>query len=133
MTKASPVTSLLKSGRRALGFLKRRAFSFYHLKRDVEIIERSGLFDRDWYVKHYPDVAETKMDPIKHYLRYGAPEGRDPNPDFSTWGYVETYPDVGTQRMNPFIHYLLYGLAEGRVLVKKDYAAWIEDYDRLAD
>ena len=133
MTKASPVTSLLKSGRRALGFLKRRAFSFYHLKRDVEIIERSGLFDRDWYVKHYPDVAETKMDPIKHYLRYGAPEGRDPNPDFSTWGYVETYPDVGTQRMNPFIHYLLYGRAEGRVLVKKDYAAWIEDYDRLSD
>lgn len=133
MTKTSALTSLTKSGRRALGYLKRRAFSFYHLKRDVEIIERSGLFDRDWYLKQYPDVAETKMDPIKHYLRYGAPEGRDPNPEFSTWGYVETYPDVGTQRMNPFIHYLLYGLAEGRVLVKKDYAAWIDDYDRLSD
>lgn len=125
--------SILKSGRRVLGPLKRRAFALLHMKRDVQIVERSGLFDCDWYLKQYPDVAELKMDPIKHYLRYGAPEGRDPNPNFSTWGYVDTYPDVASLRTNPLIHYILYGLAEGRALVKKDYAAWIEDYDQLTD
>jgi GT2 family glycosyltransferase len=134
MTKSSSShNSLLKRGRRILGNLKRRAFGLLHLKQNVRIIEQSGLFDRSWYLKQYPDVAELKMDPISHYLRYGAPEGRDPNPNFSTWGYVETYPDVAVQRTNPFIHYILYGRAEGRELVKKNYSDWIVDYDQLSD
>jgi GT2 family glycosyltransferase len=126
-------TSAAKKCRRLLGRVKRRAYTLFYLRRDVEVLERSGLFDREWYLKQYPDIAALNIDPIRHYLRYGAQEGRDPNPTFSTWGYVETYPDVTAHGMNPFVHYVKYGLAEGRVLVKKNYAAWIEDYDRLSD
>lgn len=105
----------------------------HYVRQDAQVIEQSGLFDREWYLKQYPDVADTKIDPIVHYLRYGAAEGRDPNAEFSTWGYLDTYPDVVAHGANPFIHYIQYGKAEGRALLRKDYAAWIDDYDRLSD
>jgi GT2 family glycosyltransferase len=126
-------TSAAKKCRRLLSRVKRRAYSLFYLRPDVEVLERSGLFDREWYLKQYPDIAALNTDPLRHYLRYGAQEGRDPNPTFSTWGYVETYPDVTAHGINPFVHYVKYGLAEGRVLVKKNYADWIEDYDQLSD
>ena len=121
------------TGRRFFSWLKRRAYSRLFLHRNVDLLGRSGLFDREWYLKQYPDVAALKIDPIRHYLRYGAKEGRDPSPRFSTWGYVDTYPDVTESGMNPFVHYVQFGLSEGRAAVNKNYAAWIEDYDRLSD
>src|SRR5687767_11099465 len=139
MTKvsASARNPVAKNILRAVRYVRRkisqRLYTLIYVHQDAAVIERSGLFDREWYLKQYPDVAETKMDPIKHYLRYGAAEGRDPNADFSTWGYLDTYPDVSAHGANPFIHYVQYGQAEGRALLRKDYAAWIDDYDRLSD
>src|SRR5687767_3932431 len=139
MTIASALArkSATKGLLRAVRYVRRKfsqvTYALFYVRQDSQLIERSGLFDREWYLKQYPDVAETKMDPIKHYLRYGAAEGRDPNPDFSTWGYLDTYPDVSAHGANPFIHYVQYGQAEGRALLRKDYAAWIDDYDRLSD
>ncbi|WP_269505363.1 hypothetical protein [Burkholderia sp. IMCC1007] len=54
------------------------------LKRGKKIIERSGLFDSDWYLREYPDVAESGQDPILHYLIFGAKEGRRPSANFMT-------------------------------------------------
>ena len=48
---------------------------------------------------------------------YGASEGRDPGPLFSTRAYFETYPDVADAGVNPLVHYLLYGRNEGRQIV----------------
>jgi len=103
------------------------------LRRDVVLLDRSGLFDRAWYLKQHPDVAEHKTDPVSHYLRSGAQEGRDPSPAFSSSGYLETYPDVLAQGVNPLLHYLKFGRAEGRLAVRRDYTAWIERYDHLSD
>jgi hypothetical protein len=72
------------------------------------------LFDADWYLRQYPDIAASKVDPVVHYLGYGASEGRDPGPGFSTRGYFVRNPDVGADGMNPLVHYLRYGKAEGR-------------------
>src|SRR5947209_563058 len=100
MTKASAVgrQSGKREIRRALGYVRRKLsqlmYTLYYVRRDLRLIEQSGLFNREWYLRQYPDVAELKIDPIRHYLRYGAAEGRDPNPDFSTRGYLDTYPDV---------------------------------------
>jgi hypothetical protein len=54
------------------------------------------------------------MDPVKHYLKYGAREGRDPCACFSTSGYISRYPDVMAAGVNPLVHYLKYGRSEGR-------------------
>lgn len=44
----------------------------------VKALNRLGLVDAHWYKKAYPDVAASGMDPVRHYLRHGCLEGRDP-------------------------------------------------------
>ncbi len=51
-----------------------------HLKRQIARVKRSGLFDAEWYVREYADVAAAGIDPLRHYVEYGAKEGRAPNP-----------------------------------------------------
>jgi glycosyltransferase involved in cell wall biosynthesis len=96
-------------------FLKARREEPEEPPSPIEIqLDESALFDTDWYLSQYPDVADGGIRPIKHYLERGAGEGRDPNPFFSTEWYLETYPDVATAKANPLLHYLLHGAREGR-------------------
>lgn len=81
---------------------------------DMRILQKSGLFDREFYKERYPDVARSGMDPAAHYLSSGAEEGRDPNPFFSTHYYWEHNPDVKRAGLNPLLHYILQGAKEGR-------------------
>lgn len=74
-------------------------------------ITTSGLFDAGWYLQQNADVRAKGLDPLKHYLRFGAGEGRDPSPLFSTKNYLAANPDAG---INPLVHYLRYGKADRR-------------------
>ena len=74
----------------------------------------SSLFDRNWYLKQYPDVANSLEDPLDHYLLYGAREGRDPHPLFDTDWYLKQNPDVKESGTNPLQHFIEYGAREGR-------------------
>jgi SAM-dependent methyltransferase len=84
------------------------------LQRDEKLVRESGLFDRDWYLAHNPDVAISDQDPLMHYLQHGGQEGRDPGPDFDSQWYLDQNTDVGARGMNPLIHYLRFGRKEGR-------------------
>lgn len=46
--------------------------------REIEAVRRSGLFDADWYLRCNPDVGDTGMDPLTHFVLYGLAEGRAP-------------------------------------------------------
>lgn len=72
------------------------------------------MFDADWYLETYPDIASRKVEPILHYIRFGAREGRDPNSLFSTSWYLTTYPDVAAAEVNPLVDYIQRGVAAGR-------------------
>jgi hypothetical protein len=85
---------------------------------DLQLLRQSRYFHEAWYLHRYPDVAGRKMDPVKHYLRYGAREGRDPSPAFSTRGYLGRYPDVTASGLNPLVHYLRHGMQEGRIATR---------------
>ncbi|WP_116090614.1 sulfotransferase family protein [Sphingomonas crusticola] len=63
---------------------------------DAALIRGSGLFDADYYLGRYPDVADSGLDPIDHYLKVGAAKGYDPSPLFDT-GY---YARQMARRMN---------------------------------
>jgi GT2 family glycosyltransferase len=78
------------------------------------VIRSSGLFDRAWYLETYPDVAARNVDPLRHYLRHGVREGRDPNRMFSSSWYLAAHPDVAEAKVNPLLHYITRGAAEGR-------------------
>jgi hypothetical protein len=71
-----------------------------------ELVSASGLFDSEWYMARYPDVARSGVDPIVHYLRHGAAEGRDPGPRFDTRAYLVEHPEVARAGVNPLVHRL---------------------------
>ncbi len=79
------------------------------------LIKASGLFDADWYLRQYPDVAQAGVDPLKHYIRRGGYERRNPNPEFDSEWYLTRYPDVAQAGLNPLVHYLEFGAAENRL------------------
>ena len=72
------------------------------------------LFDTEWYLQQNVDVAKALLDPVQHYLKYGAAEGRNPNPLFNTRAYLAANADVRGSPLNPFLHFVLYGFREGR-------------------
>ncbi len=72
------------------------------------------LFDAEWYLAQYPDVAADGQEPIDHFAISGAKEGRSPHPLFDPAWYLTTYPDVAENGVEPFYHYLLYGAKERR-------------------
>ncbi len=72
------------------------------------------LFDADFYLSIYTDVAAAGQDPLRHYLARGWLEGRLPHPLFDGAWYLERYPDVRDAGLNPLLHYLATGYAEAR-------------------
>ncbi|MCT7583999.1 hypothetical protein N5U55_07730 [Aliarcobacter butzleri] len=83
-------------------------------KKWKKIIEKSGLFDVKYYLFTYPDVRLKDINPVMHYIKYGANEGRNPNKEFNTSFYLRMYPDVEQSKINPLVHYILFGRAENR-------------------
>jgi len=77
-------------------------------------IKNSGLFDCDFYFRTYPELRGRVRDPIKHYVRRGAREGKDPSSFFSTVGYLNANTDVREANVNPLAHYISHGIAESR-------------------
>ncbi|MBA3987683.1 MAG: hypothetical protein C0463_00945 [Idiomarina sp.] len=83
---------------------------------DYVMIEKSGLFDRSYYRKKYPDVAAESIDEIQHYISFGASEGRNPSEHFNTKKYLKINKDVAEDGINPLVHFLVYGYLEERRL-----------------
>lgn len=82
--------------------------------RDVELLRQSKLFDREFYLELYPDVAAAGVDPARHYLEFGAAEGRRPHYAFDSDWYLSVNPDVKREGWNPLLHYLKKGAEQGR-------------------
>ncbi|HEV8389804.1 MAG TPA: glycosyltransferase family 2 protein, partial [Dongiaceae bacterium] len=59
-------------------------------------------------------MAARGVDPLRHYVRHGAREGRDPNRLFSSSWYLANNPDVVESGLNPLAHFILRGVVEGR-------------------
>jgi lipopolysaccharide biosynthesis protein len=91
-----------------------RLWQKVRLNRDLSIIEKSALFNKEWYLATYPDVLKNGANPARHYMFFGAFEGRDPGPNFSSSEYLNSYPDVKDAHINPLVHYLKFGANEGR-------------------
>jgi glycosyltransferase involved in cell wall biosynthesis len=72
---------------------------------DYAVIERSGLFDRKFYLATYADVDAAGMDPLRHYIDFGAREMRSPNPWFDA-NYYRTQFGQFPVGFNPLLHYI---------------------------
>lgn len=64
-----------------------------------------NLFDGEFYLRTNPDVAAARMDPLKHYLKHGAREQRQPHPLFDPAHYLSGCPEARNAE-NPLAHFL---------------------------
>jgi len=74
---------------------------------ELNLIRESGLFDSDWYLSQYPDVAILGMSAIEHFAWMGARLGRKPSPSFEYSAYLESNPEVRDSTIHPFLHYVM--------------------------
>lgn len=81
----------------------------------VELIEKSGIFDAEWYLALYPDVRRSNTDPFAHYTSSGYKEERSPHPLFWPSFYLAEYPDVAESKTPSIYHYLNSGGREWRM------------------
>jgi GT2 family glycosyltransferase len=72
-------------------------------------LQESQLFQPDWYLARYVDVAAAGTDPLGHYLTRGEKLGYDPNPFFDVGWYLNQHPDVAASGMSPLAHYITWG------------------------
>lgn len=82
-------------------------------------LRQSGLFDAEWYKRHYTDLGFSKIDSLTHYVEHGAPERRDPSPVFDTNFYLRQFESLDPAVVNPLCHYLLVG---------EELGAWPNDH-----
>lgn len=76
---------------------------------EYRLLSVSELFDKDWYLRTYPDVAQANCDPIVHYLKFGTSEGKNPGPRFNTNEFVRRYKDAMPHGQNPLVYCILNG------------------------
>jgi hypothetical protein len=91
----------------------RRAAREWRSWKTERMLRKSPLFDRYWYLATYSDIAECGIDPLLHFIRSGAAEGRRPNCCFDTEWYLSRHPELAAAGTNPLIHYIEHGEAAG--------------------
>ncbi len=77
------------------------------------LVKKSLCFDSSYYLKTYPDVATSGVDPLLHYLTVGFAEPRQPSALFDISYYLKQVPDLLQIGKDPMIHFLLDGWREG--------------------
>lgn len=90
------------------------------IKQRRDMVEASGIFDAEWYVKTYPDVATLDIDPLGHFVQFGSRELRSPSAQFNARSYYATNADLRDHRIEPVFHFLLHGKREGRRYERHD-------------
>ncbi len=86
----------------------------FRRQRDYWAIKHSGLFDPAYYLMNYPDVRRADIDPLKHFIKYGWKEERNPSESFNTHVYLENHPSVKIENINPLLHYIRFHGKEGK-------------------
>lgn len=96
---------------------------------DIDVIRNSELFDTAWYLQTYPEVKLLGMDPVMHYLIFGARLNHNPCQQFDTARYLRQNPDVAEKNLNPLLHYITTGEQEHREIspVSQDEIFLIEE------
>lgn len=75
-------------------------------KNVYNILKKSGIFDETWYLKRYPDVAESKIDPLYHYVYFGAYEEREPVSWLKIKEFIIENKEIKLKKINPLYYYL---------------------------
>lgn len=79
-----------------------------HNHRLARLLDDTGLFDREWYLRVNADVACAGIHPVYHYVRHGDREGRAPMPLFDPIHY-RAHAGETARGSNALLHYAWVG------------------------
>jgi len=79
----------------------------YRMQRESRILHKGSLVDADYYFRSYPEVKESGLSAITHYVRFGVQEGRNPSEHFDTLKYLCEHPELIPKGINPLVHFYL--------------------------
>ena len=66
---------------------------------------RKDLWDAEYYLRENPDIAETGLTPLEHYMSKGWLENRNPSEGLRTNVYLRVNPDCRLLGVSPLEHY----------------------------
>lgn len=75
---------------------------------------RSGVFDGRWYLRQHPNLAQSRLPGLFHYVWRMCVD--DPSRDFCSQEYLHMNPDVARAGIPAILHYERYGRKAGRVV-----------------
>ena len=81
-----------------------------HIREEVE-----QLFDTSFYLKKNPDVCQSELKPLDHFLMHGWREYRDPNEWFDVSFYIQEHGEKMDERINPLVHFVKSGREQGLI------------------
>ncbi|WP_167760018.1 glycosyltransferase [Paraburkholderia pallida] len=82
---------------------------------DVRYLRSTSHFDSLWYLSQNHDVQAAGIDPLRHYVKYGAIEGRNPRADFDTRQFLVNRARTRRPRRNIFVEYLKWHNGQSRL------------------
>ena len=84
----------------------RRFFRFANLN-ECRMLRDSGYVDPNYYFTQYPGLIAGGLSAAKHYLLFGAQEGKNPSSKFNTVEYLAENPQLAYLGVNPLVHFIL--------------------------
>lgn len=112
------------------------------LRTDAKLRPAWAMFDRGWYLHHYPDARALCVDApeaaaLEYYLQVGARLGHSPSPLFDEAYYLASNPDVAAlvragQYASGFDHYCQHGWRGVSPHWLFDDALYAELYDDMS-
>jgi hypothetical protein len=99
---------------------------------EASVVQRSRLFDSDWYLSSYPELSDT-ADPLAHFCLEGWRRGLQPNPYFDPAWYTRTYHAELAPDENPLLHYILHGEQENAWPSVHFDPEWYRDHYALSE
>lgn len=104
--------------------------------KDLDLIRTSPDFDAGWYLSAYPDVAQSRMEPAEHFLRFGQLLNRDPGPGMCLRFVRHLYNIPARQEPLSFLRQLQAKAGgtltpdKGRILMAANEVAYAGEHDR---
>ena len=91
-------------------------------KKINDSLKDSELFDENYYLKKYPNIKKSGINPLLHYIILGTKENKIPSPKFKKINdslkdselfdenyYLKKYPNIKKSGINPLQHYIILG------------------------
>lgn len=74
---------------------------------EMELVEKSGLYDENWYLSTYDDLRQSGMHALYHYVIAGWKEGRSPSEYFPGALYLFFHPELKQGLRSPMVDYFV--------------------------